>query len=249
MNILSEPGRARGEWRFHFLGIPVRVHPWFWMTTLFMGASNDTGAVLIWLAVCFVSILIHELGHVFAFRAFGVRADVVLYSWGGLAVPNGGSRLGTFGQLVVSLAGPFAGFGFAAAVSAVALLAGATFHLSVHTVVMPSLSAVVNGSYYWNVLLNDLLWVNISWGLLNLLPIYPLDGGQAARALMTHHDPLRGRRRSLILSVTVGVVMAALGLYSRSIYMVALFGILAAGSAQALEADKPVFKPYESWRR
>jgi hypothetical protein len=45
------------------------------------------------------------------------------------------------------------------------------------------------------------------------------------------------------------VAVAVLGLYTRSMYLVAMFGILAAGSAQMLEAEKPIFRPYESWRR
>jgi stage IV sporulation protein FB len=261
--LLDCPDSVRGEIRFRFFGIPVRVQPWFWFTSIFMGASRDTGAALIWVGVCFVSILLHEVGHVIAFRAFGEDAEVVLYSWGGLAVPQRGSRMGTFANTVVSLAGPAAGFCFAGLVAAAAVIAGARFHLVFHTLVIPSLTASIHSSdpmqsdylrtYYWNVVLNDLLFVNVYWGLINLLPVYPLDGGQASRALFVHHNPARGNRRSLQLSVITALAVAVLGLITKSMYVMIMFGILAAGSAQMLEAERPLFRAGRSsdrsWHR
>jgi membrane-associated protease RseP (regulator of RpoE activity) len=262
MTILECPDRTRGEWRFRFFGIPVCVQPLFWLTLLFMGANRETGAALIWVAVCFVSILLHEVGHVVAFRAFGEQAEVVLYSWGGLAKPQRGFRMSSFAQTVISLAGPVAGFCFGLLVVGMAQIAGAKLQLEFHMLVIPSLTASFYPAagdpaagaidymrfYHWNVLLNDLLFVNIYWGLVNLLPIYPLDGGQAARALFEHHDPARGRRRSLIVSIAAAVVVAAFGLITRSMYLTAMFGILAAGSAQMLEADRPMFRPFTGRR-
>jgi stage IV sporulation protein FB len=256
--ILDPIDSPRGEWRFRFLGILVRVQPWFWMTTIFMGSNRDAGGVLIWVAVCFVSILLHELGHVIAFGMFGEEAEAVLYSWGGLAVPKRGVRMGTFAEIVVSLAGPVAGFCFGAVVAAAAMLAGAKFHLTFHTLVIPSLTAYLPivhpddsdllRKYYWNMALNDLLFVNIYWGLINLLPVYPLDGGHASKAFLAHRDPVRGRRRALLISAIVAVAMAVFGLITRSMYLTVMFGVLAAGSAQMLEADRPLFRPSQSRR-
>ncbi|HEX4607162.1 MAG TPA: hypothetical protein VH092_03070, partial [Urbifossiella sp.] len=62
-----------------------------------------------WIAISFVSFLVHELGHAAAFRAYGVGSHVVLYSLGGLAVPWDDLR-GRWRRVVVSLAGPGAGF-------------------------------------------------------------------------------------------------------------------------------------------
>ncbi|HME08693.1 MAG TPA: site-2 protease family protein [Bryobacteraceae bacterium] len=102
---------------------------------------------------------------------------------------------------------------------------------------IPSLvAASKNFGYLGHVLVNDLLFLNIAWGLVNLLPVYPLDGGQIARALFELHDPQGGQRRSLRLSVIVGAAMVLIGILARSLYLVALFGLLAASSAQTLEA-------------
>ena len=96
----------------------------------------------------------------------------------------------------------------------------------------------LQNSYHWYVLLNDVLFVNFYWGLLNLLPVYPLDGGHAARAVCVQRDPYRGTRNSLILSAAVASAVALLGVVERSLYMVLMFCILAASSMQSLDVER-----------
>jgi membrane-associated protease RseP (regulator of RpoE activity) len=73
-----------------------------------------------------------------------------------------------------------------------------------------------------------LLWVNVFWGLINLIPVFPLDGGQVSRALFVEQDPWDGYRKSLWVSVIAGGVMAVVGLiFLGSIWLAFLFGILA----------------------
>jgi len=240
------PQSNSGEWTFRIFGVPVHVKFWFWAACLLTGANQqETSAVLIWVAACFGSILLHEMGHVCAFRLFGAEAEVVLYGWGGLAIPRRGVR-GTLARLSVSLAGPAAGFCAAAAVAAAAWFAGARIHLGWY-LFLPWLRAYPaaaagaipgTSSYLWYVLLNDLLFVNLYWGLVNLLPVYPLDGGQASRALFEQSDPSRGRRNSLILSVALAVAIALAGVLEKSGYLVVMFAVLAVASLQALEAER-----------
>jgi Zn-dependent protease len=240
------PQSNAGEWSFRIFGVPVHVKFWFWAACLLTGANQDeASAVLIWVAACFGSILLHELGHVGAFRLFGSEAEVVLYGWGGLAVPRRGVR-GTLARLTVSLAGPAAGFCAAALVVAAAWFAGAHIRLGWYLFLPwlvaypPAASGATPGtsSYLWYVLLNDLLFVNLYWGLVNLLPVYPLDGGQASRALFEQSDPARGRRNSLILSAALAVAIALAGALEKSGYMVVMFAVLAVASLQALEAER-----------
>ena len=52
--------------------------------------------------------------------------------------------------------------------------------------------------------------ITVMWGLLNLLPIYPLDGGQIAQQIFVLTNPQDAMRQSLILSVIVGGMMAVI---------------------------------------
>src|SRR5260370_41332090 len=109
MNVIVDcPQSNAGEWRFRLFSSDVRVKIWFWIAVVLTCGANDTGGVLIWVAVCLASILIHEFGHVLAFRYFRERADVVLYGWGGLTIPYHDVR-GTGPRSVVALAGPAGG--------------------------------------------------------------------------------------------------------------------------------------------
>ena len=255
MNTLVDcPQGKAGEWSFRLFGVPVHVKIWFWISTVVLCGANDTGGVLIWIAVCLASIVIHELGHVYAFRFFGTDADVVLYAWGGLAIPHRSIR-GAVPQCVVALAGPVAGFCVAAIALGAAWVSGATIQAGWH-LFLPVLAAVpavglshLHASNYWYVLLNDLLWVNLYWGLVNLLPVHPFDGSHAAKAILAQRDPHRGKRNSLILSAVVAAAAAVFGIVERSLYLMLPFAILAVSSAQAAEGEGPSSpRPFRSPR-
>ncbi|MBK9210066.1 MAG: site-2 protease family protein [Anaerolineales bacterium] len=83
----------------------------------------------------------------------------------------------------------------------------------------------------------SLLWVNIFWGFINLMPVYPLDGGQVTRHILIQTDPLNGLRTSLGVSVIAGAAAAIGGLlFLGSTYMAILFGFLAFQSFQAMQS-------------
>jgi stage IV sporulation protein FB len=245
------PESNRAQWSFRLFGVPVQVKYWFWISIVLLGATEDPGALLIWVAVCFASILLHELGHVYAFRLFGQDTRVVLYAWGGMAISRSSYET-PLARFVVALAGPIAGFCLTALTVAVAYLSGARVHIGFH-IFLPVLTAWpdfadVPGDgmprfYLWHVLLNDLLWVNFYWGLVNLLPVYPLDGGHAAGAVFEQRDRYNGRRKALILSASVAAAVALFGIVERSLYMVLMFAVLAASSLQSLDSLRTRTKP------
>lgn len=253
---LAEPAPSPGELHFRLFGVPVRVHPWFWVIALLLGMSTkDPKLLIIWVVCAFVSILIHELGHVAAFRRFGQRARVVMYAFGGLAIadqdahsdwgrtwrPPGYDDRNADGwrHVMISFAGPLAGFIFAA------LIAAALYATDRNC-------PFVIGNFVWwiggsktiaNERLLDatyfLLQVNIYWGLMNLLPVYPLDGGQIARELLSMADSRRGVRRSLVLSIATGAVVAVGALIWRGgedLFLAVMFGMLAYSSYRTLKA-------------
>src|SRR5687768_2889887 len=115
---LVEPPPTQADLHFRLFGIPVRVHPFFWLVTLLLSMSGqgtklDPVDALIWVAVVFISILIHELGHAFLQRRYGGHPRITLYSLGGLASCDDCDRSPSR-QILISLAGPVAGFLFAA---------------------------------------------------------------------------------------------------------------------------------------
>ena len=69
--------------------------------------------MLCWVVAVFLSVLVHEMGHALAIRALGVQPWITLYGMGGLTSHRGG-RLPPKTQILVSLAGPAAGFALAA---------------------------------------------------------------------------------------------------------------------------------------
>ncbi len=242
----GEPPRTQFDLNFSIAGFPVRVSPFFWLIALIFSAQlGDGPSVLIGIAVLFVSILVHELGHTFAMRYYREPARIVLYLMGGLAIRDespwqvgSGKPRTSRQQIIISAAGPAAGFALAGVVIAVVFLAGGqvTFDFR-QSIVMPwqiYLGADANPRLL--LLVHVMLFVNIFWGLVNLLPVYPLDGGQIAREIMIHRDPWNGLRQSLWLSVATGGVAAVLGVaFLGSIFMAFLFGSLAVSSWMMLQ--------------
>jgi stage IV sporulation protein FB len=214
-----EPPPTQYDVHFRLGDVPVRIHPMFWLMTLLLGASSDgnPARLLLWVVAELVCILVHEMGHVAAFRYYGMHAHVVLHGFGGLAIPATG-RWGGMGRtretwladVIISLAGPMAGFAFAAVIFLGLALGGRSPEL--HFDPSKSLPLFMRWVPFDADNVNQLLWymqfINIFWGLVNLLPIYPLDGGQVARAIIGRLNPNEGLRQSLIVSVVAAAGMA-----------------------------------------
>src|SRR6185503_219374 len=244
--LLQSPPPTRYDLRFTIAGIPVRVHPLFWLLTLLLGATGDLISLLVWVLVVFVSILVHELGHAFTMRYFGQSSHIVLHFAGGLAIPDSvqwGSRwanvaLGPNQYILISLAGPFAGFLLAGLTILGVLISGGSVGTTwlFGLIPLPLTAVLPFGGRVLGVLVSILLWVNIFWGLINLLPVFPLDGGNVARNILIQYDPLNGVRKSLWVSVITGGLIALAALvFLQSLYMALLFGLLAFQSYQSLQ--------------
>ncbi len=247
MNLI-EPGRTAWDLQFNVAGVPVRVHPMFWvMSLLVIGIGDTTGVKLIvGLVIVFISILIHELGHAFTMRYYGEAARVVLYWMGGLAI-TGGDGIWDLGyrqrarspqeQIIISAAGPAAGFALAALTVAFIYAIGMSVIVDVSHI-LPAFG-IDPGDKELSPAADFGLWlmltINIYWGLLNLLPVYPLDGGQIARQLFLLRNAYEGLTQSLWLSLIVAGAMAVFGLTRKDFWVAALFGSMAFGSWQMLQ--------------
>jgi Zn-dependent protease len=204
--MIPQHGQGRGGVHFRVFGFPVRVDPFFLIIVTALGLSTHTtlGGIVAWFVVVFVSVLIHELGHAFAARAVGAEAiGIELQSMGGLTAYRPRRALSRAEQIGVSLAGPFSGF----ALGTAALLLANVLDVS-----------ITNSRD--NVLLFDVLWVNFGWGLFNLVPVLPLDGGMVMQNLLPGNEPVRARRAA-VLSLVILAVAAAV-----SISMDFFFGVL-----------------------
>ena len=97
--------------RFRFLDVPVRIHPMFWLVSAVLGwQDHDLGAVALWVACVFVSILVHEYGHALMAKAYDCSPSIVLWGLGGLCYSQA-ERQTPLQRLAVILSGPGAGFG------------------------------------------------------------------------------------------------------------------------------------------
>jgi Zn-dependent protease len=241
--VFGEPPRTQYDLNFSVLGIPVRIHPWFWLITLMLaGDLKNAGSVLIWVAAVLVSILVHELGHALVMRAYGLRPWITLYGLGGLASYDyrfaSSSRASRpLAQVLISVAGPVAGFLLAGGLVLGLLAAGRGVHvffvspLGLRPVVwLPNLRLAE--------FFNDIFFVSVLWGMVNLLPIYPLDGGQIAREVLVQFHPREGIRTSLRLSIVAAAAMAVIGFtaWNHDLFILAMFGYLAYSSYVMLRA-------------
>ncbi len=249
--ILAEPPASQGDVHFRVLGIPVRIHPFFWIVALIFGIQGSEvppARVLIWIVALLLSITVHELGHALMQRRYGGRPRIVLYGMGGLAICDDCDR-STLAQLLISMAGPGAGFLLAVVLLVAMNVLGYPAGVSLGSLNLPELAGL-NGIkmlgfiFYWqafssgyaNLMVSDLLWINVMWGAVNLLPIYPLDGGQISRELCLLGQPRQGMVRSLQISIVAAVAMGIVGLSWGSFFVVLMFGYLAYSSYRALQA-------------
>lgn len=178
------------EYDLHFrcFGFPVRVHPIFWLTSavVIWNVSDRLDHKLVGVLAVFISILIHELGHAFAIRHYGGRSEIVLQAFGGYATCNvNPSRMG---NIVIAGAGPAAGF----ALWGVLTLLLRQFPLQ-----------FVSAHAYVHTLVGVLLWANWAWSLLNLLPVWPLDGGRIAHQVIGRFRAFDAWELALKLSILV----------------------------------------------
>lgn len=144
---------------FSIGNIPVYVSPWY-LLLLFIWSARDAASGLIWAFAITSGLLIHEFGHALVARHYRLSPSILLTGLGGLTFHAQASR--DRHDALITAAGPAAGLLVGALVWGVSLF------------VLPTSPRMAQ-------LIQALLVVNIGWSLLNLLPLWPLDGGQLFR--------------------------------------------------------------------
>ncbi|MDA7980334.1 MAG: site-2 protease family protein [Pirellulales bacterium] len=262
--MIAEPPLTRFDVHFKLFGFPVRISPFFWLAAVVLGlyfaqsapdempTSDRLGLLSIFVVSMFISILVHELGHAFLIRRSGWGSRIILYHFGGLATLESPDRYvpmfnenesKPWRKIAISFAGPAAGFLLAGILIVILYLTvGITFEYSSQQIIGWRMPELKNDRVYQ--IVHALLALNIFWGLMNLLPVYPLDGGQIARELFTLKNPRKGIEYSLILSAAVGAVAAVIALMWQGgdgVFFALMFGMLAFGSYQTLQRYKQQF--------
>ena len=166
-----------------------------------------------------LSLLVHEFGHVLAARLNGHRSQVLLVAMGGLTMPSGESR--GWRGVFLSLAGPGAGL----------LL----FAILSFLVPPPD----PEDRTLWPKLLDLLLQINLVWSLFNLLPIWPLDGGQALQNLLTtFRRAHEAERISALVSLVVAVAIGFFLLQAHQTFAVIMVAMLAFDNWERLQRTR-----------
>jgi len=223
------PLQTRFDVRFVLFGIPVAITPFFWIIALmFSTGSHQTPplVVVINMFAILLSILVHELGHALVIRyIFGAQPYVILHGFGGLTFherPYYYRTPNAWGQILISFAGPAAGF----LLSAIAFAA------------LIFLRESISEGNYLNQFLFVLCLIGIVWGIFNLLPVYPLDGGQISREICQMISPRNGIRVSLVISIIFAIGLGLLALQTGEVFLVLLCGFWAYGSFQMLQTGR-----------
>ncbi|WP_145415690.1 site-2 protease family protein [Planctomycetes bacterium K23_9] len=257
--LLQEPPASQYDLRFNAFGFPVRIAWTFWLGALVIGfdfvrgmdmafgeESPGMGPLLIlWTAALFLSILIHELGHAFAFRHQGIHSSIVLYHFGGLATPVASmipgrsiGRLTPKQDLWITFAGPLIQLAAAAVIMfGLKALGYEVAALKTLPAGLDVLSEYFPGERIENPALFAFtfffVFPSIVWALLNLLPVWPLDGGHIMRSivLLTGGD----ESQSLWISVGAAGLLAAYALTHGQTFMGIFFAMFAVQSFQMLQ--------------
>ena len=217
--LLGSPDVTPYDLRFRLLRIPVRVHPLFWLVMLMISGDIDNlRTSLIFVACAFVSILVHELGHALSSRLMGDEPiGIVLYAMGGYCSFHQ-NQLSPWRRVFVLICGPGAGFVLFGMVYAYAHFSEAPHSIPLGLVI------------------RDLLVINLLWGLLNLLPLWPLDGGQIAGTLLSMVSSRNGMRWAHTISLLVAGGVAVWRLSVEDYWMAVWFGYFGFINYQILQS-------------
>jgi Zn-dependent protease/predicted transcriptional regulator len=217
-------------------GTKVRLHLTFllflaWLGALAWASGGPPAAVgtVSFFLLLFFCVVLHEFGHVFAARRFGVHTpEMVLLPIGGVSklerIPDEPRQ-----ELIIALAGP-----------AVTLIIALVLVIALGGLPRPEQAIRVLTP---RSLLAQLAWANVALLLFNLLPAFPLDGGRVLRAILARFT---GHLRGTETAATIGRVaaillgLAALAAGNFILLLIAMFIFFAAGSEAGMARMRDV---------
>jgi Zn-dependent protease len=208
--VTPDPAPAAG-WKgleLRLGSIPVLLRPMFFLVAVLLGVRGGApGQGAVWVAIVFFSVLIHELGHALAMRAFGFSPSIELHAMGGVTLWSR-EKVPTVAQrLIVTLCGPGAGL----------LLGGLV------TVVRLRVGSEADPLLQWALL--QAQYVNVGWSVINLMPVLPWDGGLIVDAAIELGSRRPRPKAAAVISVVVGGAIAAIGVWKKEMMLVYFGGM------------------------
>jgi Zn-dependent protease/CBS domain-containing protein len=215
-------------------GTAVRIHitfllflAWIFGVNYFTAGPEAAWNSLLFIVLLFLCVLLHEFGHIFTARAFGVRTpDVILLPIGGVSrlerIPERPNE-----EFLIAIAGPAVNIVIAFLLVFIGGADLSTAHLS----------ALANGSVS---MIDRLAVVNLFLALFNLIPAFPMDGGRVLRALLASRlGYVRATEVAAMIGQWVAFVLGFLGLFGNPLLIfIAIFVYLAAASEAHLVATR-----------
>ena len=224
---------------FRFAGIQVYLHwSWFLVAWIEISQRSREYSSVAWniaeYVALFATVLLHEFGHALAARSVGGTSEqIVLWPLGGVAYVAAPPRPGA--QLWSIAAGPLVN----------AVLLPLFLVISRMTAAAGWTESNPNAQSF----LVAMVYINGGLLLFNLLPIYPLDGGQILRSLLWF--PL-GRAKSLMVASLFGFLgvgaLGLLALYVGSIWYGIMAGFVAMNCWRGWQEAK-ILSRVEKWPR
>ena len=220
-------------------GIQLRIHITFLLLIVWLafgyysqGGSAAAASRVIFILLLFLCVVLHEFGHAFAAKAFGINTpDITLLPIGGVArlerMPEEPVQ-----ELIIAVAGPLVN---------VVIALGLFVAGGAQALLNPA--AVEAGG-----LVAQLLIINIMLVLFNLLPAFPMDGGRVLRALLaTRMSYARATQVAATVGQGFAFVFGFLGLLNPNWFMlifIALFVYIGASQEAALAQMKDVSRRF-----
>lgn len=214
--------------RFSLFGVRVTIHPTLWLMLAALGGLfsvsglGDLLGVAVFAMAGLLCLLVHEMGHALVGSRLGGGSPEIWLAWLGGACNNPDSRLTRVGGVLMTMSGPAAsvllGLFAVAALGAYIGSFPVACYIGLH-----ALAGVVHaetwllGSSYLILFFICLIQVCFWWSVFNLLPVFPLDGGQIMHGLM--ESPRRMHFLSLLFACLLMAGCAVLGLWLIAILM------------------------------
>jgi Zn-dependent protease len=217
-------------------GIEVRINVsflfllgFFWFRFYQVGGVSGAVQGVVYILILFACVTLHEFGHAFAARAFGIQTrDITLYAIGGVARLN---RIPEkpWQELIVAIAGPLVNVVIAAALFLVTNVSSGFQQLEL--LESPRIA-----------LLDKVAWANVFLILFNLIPAFPMDGGRVLRALLAMVTPYtRATQIAAWIGQGLAIAFVIFGFFYSPILVFIGFSIFVGAQQEAamVRANRP----------